>query len=711
MKQVLIKNGNAIVTEIPAPIVDNKSVLVKVMYSCVSVGTEMSSLKMSSLPLYKRALKQPENVKKVLEMIRNQGIQQTFERVSGKLTAGSPTGYSVAGEVIAVGEQVESFKIGDKVACAGAGIANHAEYVNVPVNLVTHIPENLSMSSASTVTLGAIAMQGVRRMQPTLGETIVVIGLGVLGQLTVQLLKANGCKVIGIDLDQSRVDTALYAGMDKGATNNSDLIQTVDLFTGGIGADGVIITASSESNEIVSLSMQITRKKGRVVLVGDVGLDLKRADFYVKELDFFISTSYGPGRYDPYYEEGGMDYPIGYVRWTENRNMTEYLYLLSSKKINIENFYSENIYSIDKAFDAFESLKMSGTKPLMVLLEYNNTYEKLNRKIFVENRKKINNTGKINVAIVGAGSFVLGMHLPNMQSLPKYFNIHAIMSRTGSNAKAIAQQYNAEYATTDFNEILRDERVNLVMITTRHDLHANMVLEALKHGKHVFVEKPLAINNIELDAIKLYLEDHPELLLITGFNRRFAPILTEIKPKLEKRTSPIMIQYIMNAGYINKDHWVHGSEGGGRNIGEACHIYDLFNYLTGSKMKKISACSLNVGNGKFLKSDNFNVTIEFEDGSICNLIYTALGSKINAKEEMAIFFDGSVIRLSDYKNLDFYGTKHTSIKKSIIDKGQLNLLTKVAKYLAGEEKEIPITIDEQIRATEISFLVEKLIKN
>ncbi len=708
MKQVLIKNGNAIVADIPAPMVDKKTVLVKVMFSCVSVGTEMSSLKMSSMPLYKRALKQPENVKKVLEMVKNQGLQKTLDRVSGKLAAGSPTGYSVAGEVIAVGEEVETFKIGDRVACAGAGIANHAEFVNVPVNLVTKIPTNLDISCASTVTLGAIAMQGVRRMNPTLGETIVVIGLGVLGQLTVQLLKANGCKVIGLDLDKARIDTALSSGMDNGCTTNDELRQLTDLYTSGIGADGVIITASSESDLIVSLAMQITRKKGRVVLVGDVGLDLKRSDFYVKELDFFISTSYGPGRYDPYYEEEGMDYPVGYVRWTENRNMEEYLYLLSKNKIQIKPFYEGNIFSIEEASQAFDSLKAPGLKPLMVLLQYNSSSHELQRRILIESQKK-KPGGKINVALVGAGSFALGMHLPNMQGLSKYYRIYAIMSRTGANAKAIAQQYEAEYATTDYLDILNDKNVDLVMITTRHNIHATMVLQALKSGKHVFVEKPLALKASELVEIKAYLEKHPHLVLVTGFNRRFSPILADVKKKIDNRITPMIIQYTMNAGYIPKENWVHGPEGGGRNIGEACHIYDLFNYLTGSKAVGIQARSLNVGQSKFLKSDNFTATINFEDGSICNLIYTALGNKNHPKEEMTIFCDGVVIKLSDYKILDTYDSKISTVKKNIIDKGQLQLVKFLGEFLTGERMEIPITIDEQIRATEMSFAIEEII--
>jgi predicted dehydrogenase len=708
MKQVLIKNGAAIIDDIPAPLVEAKTVLVKVAYSCVSVGTEMAGLKMSSLPLYKRALKQPDNVKKVLEMVKTQGLKSTIDRVSGKLSAGSPTGYSVAGVVIAVGEEVEGFKVGDKVACAGAGIANHAEFVNVPVNLVVKVPDLLELNDASTVTLGAIAMQGVRRMNATLGETIVVIGLGVLGQLTVQLLKANGCKVIGIDLDSDRISTAISNGMDKGCTSNEELVRLVDIMTAGVGADGVLITASAQGDIIVSTSMQISRKKGRVVLVGDVGLNLKRADFYVKELDFFISTSYGPGRYDAYYENEGQDYPIGYVRWTENRNMAEYLYLLSVGRVKINDFYQNNIYDISSASAAFDALKTGENKPLMVLLKYPERENNQENKVLLP-LEAVKKKGKINVAVVGAGSFALGMHLPNMQRLDSQFNVHAVMSRTGSNAKAIAQQYGAKYATTDIQDVLNDEEVDMVLITTRHNLHAQAVIDAVRKGKYVFVEKPLAINYDELNQIKELVSQQGKDLIITGFNRRFAPILKNVKSKLAQRKEPIIINYIMNAGYIPKDHWVQTYEGAGRNIGEACHIYDLFNYLTGSVHTKVQASSINTNNSKFLNSDNFSATVEYEDGSVCNLIYTAAGNKNFPKEEMTIFCEGEIIRMSDYKNLEIFGTKNQADKRSTIDKGQFELLKLAGEFMTGKTS-TPLTFDEQYRATAISFEVEKLIK-
>lgn len=713
MKQVLLKNGQAIIEDVPAPIVSSKNILVKVMHSCISVGTESASLKMSSLPLYKRALKQPENVLKVIEMAKNQGIERTIDRVTGKLASGSPTGYSCAGQIIEIGSEVTGFSVGDIVGCAGAGIANHAEYVNVPVNLAVKVPSGLSTEEASTVTLGSIALQGVRRLNPTLGETIVVIGLGVLGQLTVQMLKANGCRVIGIDLSEDRVNEALSFGMDRGVTNDLDLISQTDLFTEAIGADGVIITASSNSNEIVSLSMRITRKKGRVVLVGDVGLNLKRSDFYQKELDFFISSSYGPGRYDPLYEEGGNDYPIAFVRWTENRNMFEYLRLLSEKKINIGSFFEKNIFEVEKVSEAYKALNNSeGIKPLMVLLKYQAIESNLKPKTVIQT-KVIESSNKVKVGLAGAGSFALGMHLPNMQTLKSIFQVSGIMSRTGSNAVAVAKQYSAEIATTDYNELLNIDELNLIMVTTRHDLHGKMVFDALEKGKNVFVEKPLALNENELNKIEQYFIDNPKTnqLLITGFNRRYAPIIQEIKKRVKTRTYPLIINYTMNAGFIPQNHWVHTEEGGGRNIGEACHIYDLFNSLTESKVVSIEAKSINPSGKKFRKNENFIALLKYEDGSICSLTYTSMGSKKYGKEFMEVFMDGEIIRMSDFTEIDYFGIKERKKKYSKVDKGQFYLLKLTGEYMMGKIGSWPISLEDQISATRISFEVEKQLSD
>lgn len=709
MKQVLIQGGGVIVSDVPAPQVSPKNILVRVDYSCISVGTETAGLRMSGLPLYQRALKQPENVKRVIEMMRDQGIKRTMDRVRGKLAGGSPTGYSAAGMVIEVGSEVDGISVGDRVACAGAGIANHAEVIDVPVNLAVKIPDAVGTDIASTVTLGAIAMQGVRRAQPTLGETIVVVGLGILGQITAQILSANGCRVIGVDLDPKRIQKAFENGMDVGIDPAVEsYIERVFKHTDGLGADCVVVTAATASNQVISEAMQACRKKGRVVLVGDVGLDLNRADFYKKELDFLISTSYGPGRYDPAYEEGGQDYPLPYVRWTENRNMQAYLELLANRKVRLDSFY-HSPYPIDRANEAYEALKGEGKKPLMVLLEYPLRSEALLRRVEM-NVSTVKKTDKIRVAIAGASSFVQGVHLPNMVILRKDYELCAVMSRTGSNARSVAMQYQAAYCTTFYEEILKDDKVDLVMITTRHDLHGRMVLQALHAGKHVFVEKPLTLKVEELVEIEQFYTKKPEgPLLMVGFNRRFSPAMRTILQILEKRTTPVIANYRMNAGFIPPEHWVHSEEGGGRNMGEACHIYDLFNSLCGgAKEVLVNAYSINPISKHWNKNDNFVATIKYADGSVCTLTYTALGDKSYPKEKMEVFADGKVIVMDDYKSVIVHGGKHKGWSAKAAQKGQLQELEVLADTLL-RGKAWPISLAEQIQATRISLEVERQI--
>lgn len=708
MKQVLVQGGGVLVQEVPAPQVGTRNILVKVSHSCVSVGTEMAGVKMSGLPLYKRALKQPDNVKKVIDMMRDQGVKRTMDRVLGKLAAGTPTGYSAAGEVIEVGDEVESFSVGDMVACAGAGIANHAEIIDVPVNLAVKLPAGLEAGLASTVTLGAIAMQGVRRTAPTLGETIVVVGLGILGQLTAQFLRVNGCRVIGIDIDARRIKLAVENGMNHGIEPSTEnYVERVYKLTDGFGADAVIVTAATPDNKVISDAMQACRKKGRVVLVGDVGLDLNRADFYKKELDFLISSSYGPGRYDPLYEEGGQDYPLPFVRWTENRSMEEYLKLLAEGRVTLANLYREP-YEIDRAAEAYDALKGTGEKPLLGILAYPNRPAALTRKVSFNQKRS--QTGKVRVALVGAGGFAQGMHLPNMAKLRKDYELRGVMSRTGSNARAVATQNEAAYATTDYDEILADPDIDLVLIATRHNLHGKMVLQALERGKHVFVEKPLAVNAEELKAIKSFYEGREHApVLMTGFNRRFAPAMTRAREVLAKRTTPLIINYRMNAGYIPLDHWVHSEEGGGRNIGEACHIYDLFNLFTGTEVKSIHAASIMPGSRQWARNDNFVATVSYTDGSVCTLTYTALGDKSHPKECMDIYADGKVISMNDYKSLTIAGGKHKGWNSGTMQKGQLEELEALAACLL-RGGEWPIPLWQQVQATEISFGVEEQIR-
>lgn len=708
MKQVLAKGGAVVVEDVPAPLAGPKNILVRVAWSCVSAGTEIAGVRMSGMPLYRRALKQPHHVKKVLELMRDQGIKRTWDRVTGKLAAGTPLGYSAAGIVIGTGSEVEGFREGDRVACAGAGIANHAEIIDVPVNLAVHVPAELDLDRACTVTLGAIALQGVRRAQPTLGETFVVVGLGILGQITVQLLKANGCKVIGVDVNPARIAVAKNSGADACLDERSeDYVHYASLVTDGYGADGVIVTAAAAGSDLLSQAFKACRKKARVVLVGDVGLELKRSDIYAKELDFLISTSYGPGRYDVGYEEGGQDYPLPYVRWTENRNMGAYLDLLASNVITLAALPTER-HTIQNADAAYESLRRGPSSPLMVLLEYPQSQAASQRKVLL--REPSPKSKRIGVAVVGAGGFAQAMHLPNLVRLRNQFELRCVMSRTGINARAAAQQWHASYATTDFAEVMADPTVDLVIIATRHNLHAELALSALQAGKHVLVEKPLALSELELQGIERFFSDPTpnKPVLMTGFNRRFSPAVSHLRKLLAERTTPVMVSYRMNAGFIAADHWVHGPEGGGRNMGEACHIYDLFAAVTGARPTNVSAQAIAARGKQWHANDNFVATIQYGDGSVCTLTYTALGDKSFPKERMDVFCDGKVFSLDDYKLLNVTGARHEGWRSVTQNKGQLEELAALAACLRGGTA-WPISLEEQLDTTRVSLEVERLL--
>lgn len=711
MKQVLIRQGNACVEEIPAPGVEPGTILVRTARSCISIGTEMAGVKATSESLWRRAIKRPEQVKKVIQMVAQEGLARTVDMVKGRLSAALPLGYSAAGVVVAVGEGVNDMQIGQRVACAGAQCAYHAEIIRIPRNLAAPMPDGLAFDDASSVTLGAIALQGVRRASPTLGECFVVVGLGILGQLTVQILKANGCRVIGTDLDPSRINLSKSMGLDTGlGSAGGDDIQQVLRLTDGFGADGVIITAATASDEVMSTAFQMCRKKGRVVLVGDVGLNLNRSDFYLKELDFFISTSYGPGRYDQNYEEGGLDYPISYVRWTENRNMVEYLNLLAEGKVKVAPLIGAT-YGIEQAPQAYEALKQQGPKPLMVLLSYPEAINPTGQSRKVANIAAVlKGSGKIQLALIGAGSYAKGMHLPILRALGDRFQIRAVVSRTGHNAKETAVSVDADYSSTDFHEVLNDPNVDAVLIATRHNLHASMAIEALEAGKHVLVEKPLALALGEMERIEAFFASGRQNapVLLTGFNRRFSRYARRIKEWVDARSNPMVINYKMNAGYIPLDHWVHTSEGGGRNRGEACHIYDLFTYLTGSKVTSIQAQAITPTTGYYGRTDNFVALLKFEDGTVATLTYSALGARDYPKETMEIFVDGKVIVLDDYKRLRLHGGKSKGLESRISDKGQKEQLEMFARCIQ-EGGDWPIPLCQQIQATAIAIDVDRLL--
>jgi predicted dehydrogenase/threonine dehydrogenase-like Zn-dependent dehydrogenase len=703
MKQVVILGGEARVLDVPAPQAGARSLLVRVRHSCISVGTEIAGVQSASTPLYRRALKQPEKIRRAIEMVRDHGLRHTLDRARGTATA-VPLGYSAAGTVVEAGEDVQGFVPGDAVACAGAGIANHAELIDVPVNLAVKVPEGVASADAATVALGAIALQGVRRAAPTLGETVVVVGLGLLGQITAQLLRAAGCRVVGIDPDAARVDIARKAGMPLAVEPAQDgYARAARELTDGHGADAVIITAATASHQVVNDAMAACRRKGRVVLVGDVGLHLDRAELYRKELDVLISTSYGPGRYDPEYELAGADYPLPYVRWTENRNMGAYLDCLAGGQVKLD-VLTRGEWPVAEASAAYGALKAEGPRPLLALLGYPDAAPAAPvRRVALS--PVAPRAGALGVALVGAGGFAQAIHLPNLQRMGDRLALRAVMSRTGTTARVVAERHGAAYATTDAAEVLADPAVAAVIIATRHDLHAPLALAALEAGKHVFLEKPLALDEAQLGAIERFYAGRREApMLMTGFNRRFSPALQAASRILAGRRSPLVVNYRMNAGFLPREHWVHGPEGGGRNIGEACHVYDAFNFLTGSRFESVQAEAIAPRSAQWQRNDNFVATVRYADGSLCTLTYTALGAADYPKERMEIFADGMVLALDDYRSLAVSGAAREGWKSERADKGHAQELEAFAAGL--RDGAWPITLEDQVAATRISFLVE-----
>lgn len=705
MKQVLIHRDQIHVENVPAPLVEAGHILVEVAYSLISTGTELSTVQDSGQSMVRKALEQPEKVKKIWNHLRKQGIQKTVAKMQGQLERSTPVGYSCSGIVIQVGEGVTDIRPGDRIACAGAGIATHAEIVLVPRNLAVKVPDRCSLKEAASVTLGAIAMQGVRRAELQLGEIVAVIGLGLLGQITIQLLKTAGCKVVGVDVDTRRVEMARQLGADFAFDPTEvDIRNEICHLTGDHGVDKTIITAASTSNEVVQQAMEITRRKGKVVVVGAVGLGLKRSPFYEKEIDFLISCSYGPGRYDERYEEKGQDYPYTYVRWTENRNMSEYLLLVAEKKVQLE-LILEREYDLFQVTQAYEELQTAPEKPVGVLLRYSAASEserarKLETRVIFHSNAE---NSKVGVAVIGAGNFAKAVHLPNLKKLSDFYHIRAIVSATGSNAVITAQQFGADYASTNYQDVLEDPDVDAVLICTRHHLHAQQAMQAARACKAIFLEKPMAIHQQELDQLIVTLEE-TRVPFMVGFNRRFSPAARQAKKIIEGHQNPLMILYRMNAGYLPVDHWTQTEEGGGRIIGEACHIFDIFQYFIGAPMVDVTSTSITPHTDHILSGDNITITLRYEDGSVATLLYTALGSLDLNKEYMELYADGKVLVLEDYRALRVYGSAVKGWTSSTQNKGHLEELRAFAMFLC-EKGELPIALNTLADITQLGFIV------
>ena len=710
MKQVLLTRAGVEVREVPAPQVEPGAVLVRVSHSCISVGTEMSGVRGSNLPLWKRALQRPDQVRRIATIVAKEGLDTARAMVRTKLAEAQPVGYSAVGKVLAVGAGITDLAEGDRVACAGAQSAHHAEFICVPRNLVTPVPELVSDRDAATVTLGAIALQGIRRLAPTLGETIVVIGLGVIGQLTVQLLKSAGARVIGVDPDRARLAEAAALGINAAVhPDDSDPTTQASRLTDGNGADGVIVTAATPSSEVMSTAFRMCRRKARVVLVGDVGLDLQRSDIYPKELDFLISTSYGPGRYDRTYEESGLDYPIAYVRWTENRNMAEYLRQIADKRVRPDLMKAKE-FAVERATEAYGALADPAERPLFAILAYEaSSTAPVLRRVELRTVSRSRGAGQIRLALIGAGNFAKSMHLPLIQKMSGDFALQAVASRRGHEADTLARQYGAAASTTELDTVFADENVDAVLITTRHDSHAALVIKALENGKHVLVEKPLCLDRGELAKIEATIARLGDRcpVLMTGFNRRFSPYASSVKSLIDRRSNPFMADYRVNAGYIPLDHWVHGAAGGGRNIGEACHFYDLLGYLADAPIATVEARAIRPRTAHYARNDNFTVALTFQDGSVANVTYTALGSPEYPKELIDVYTDGRVLHIADFRDLTAAGCKIARIKKH--DKGHAGELAAFARAVRGETA-WPIPLWQQAQAMRIAFEVEESIQ-
>ena len=730
MLQVLFKKGKVFAEDVPSPNVSKGSVLIKVVYSCISAGTEIAGMEAGkSTSLTRRAMKQPEKVEKAWNMLKSDGLSKTFAKIRSvsdsekkEQETAKPTGYSLAGIVLAVGEGVTDIKQGDRVAAAGAGTANHAEFVDVPRNLVMRMPDVLDYKQASTVSLGSIAMQGVRRANIQLGEFVVVYGTGILGLIAVQLVKAAGGRCIAVDLDPHRLELARKFGAERtiNPSIKPDPLKTIFHMTNGHGADAVIFTAATDKASALSQALAMTRRKGRLVMVGVYGKKVRREDLYNKEIDFLISTSYGPGRYDENYEQKGLDYPYAYIRWTENRNMTEYLRLLATGTVDVTSMI-EGVYPIADVVNAFEILKHPH-RPLLILLDYGEpaddvvTLDYRPGTFKIRKARAVDARKRIRVGIIGAGKFTTGVHLPNLRQLSDKYEISAICNRTGYKAKAIAKEFEAKYATTDYKAILKDPEIDLTMISTRHNLHGKMVIESLQAGKHTFVEKPLCTRKEELNAIEDFYKvnlnsNHPVgqsssyPLLMVGFNRRFSIYSREIKKHVKDRINPLFIHYRMNAGYSSMDSWVHLEEEGGRIIGEACHIIDLFSYIIDAPVRSVNAVSLQPRTESVTESDNKSIILEYEDGSVATLEYFSVGSREYPKEFMEVHFDEKTIVMDDYKSIHGYGVQTEDIKNRQSNKGQLEELYELRQCLESGNSSWPITIEDMVETTRITFKI------
>lgn len=701
MKQIIqdMKSGQTMLEEVPVPQVKSGTVLVKTSRTLVSLGTERMLVEFGKANLIDKARQQPDKVKQVIDKIKTDGLQPTLEAVFNKLGQPLPLGYCNVGTVIAIGKGVTEFKIGDRVASNG----QHAEFVCVPKNLVAKIPDNISDSEAAFTVIGSIGLQGIRLLNPQLGETVVVTGLGLIGLIAAQLLKANGCKVIGIDFDEDKILLARTKGIITiNPAEGTDPVKFVLDETDQIGADAVLITASAKTDEVIHQAAGMSRKRGRIVLVGVIGLNIRRDDFYKKELSFQVSCSYGPGRYDENYENKGMDYPLPFVRWTEKRNFETILQAISMGNLDVKSLITEEVELKDYQM-IYGDMRKQGS--IASIIKYSDT---VLMDTIVDVNSSVFSASKGQIGIIGAGNFAAATMIPALMKIKT--QIRYIASAQGLSAKVLARKSGALKATSDYKEILNDQDVDLVMITTRHNLHAPMVLEALQAGKNVFVEKPLCLNNLELQKIiEVYNQvSSAGITLTVGFNRRFSPFAQKMKSLSGEGAKNIVAT--MNAGFIPPEVWVHDLEiGGGRIIGEACHFIDLCSYFAGSKV--IAVCMNSLGQNPSENTDNVCILLRYENGSNAVINYFANGNKSYSKERIEMYSQEKTLILDNWRELKGYGYRGFCKMKSAMDKGhkaQFTLLNERVKK-GGDAL---ISFDSIVNTTKASFAcIESLKQN
>ncbi|MBF0343512.1 MAG: bi-domain-containing oxidoreductase [Nitrospirae bacterium] len=663
MKQIIqnYRTGIVELLEVPVPLCTSNKILVENRSSLISIGTERSIIELGKKSLLGKARERPDLVRRFIEKTKTEGILKTFKEAMDRLDTPTALGYSAAGIVIETGENIHRFSPGDRIACIGSGYASHAEYFTTTEYLCALIPPQLSFEEASFGMLGIIALHGIRCAEVGFGETVAVIGLGLLGILTLQILKAYGCKPIGIDIDQNKVDIANSLGMKHIYTEKHDFKNALERITNGHGADAVIITAATKSDDPVHMSVEISRFCGKVVIVGVSDIHPHRNEMWHKEVSIIVSKGGGPGLFDPLYEIKGIDYPIGYIRWTQQRNLEEFLNLVATEKVSIKPLISLRTL-IDEVEAVYKRMLDEKTSPYIgVIINYPTKEKdeiKVERRITIKPLSSPSNAYDIKTAVIGAGLFARSILLPTLKRV-KGLTLHSICTTSGINSLHVGRKFGFKESTTNYIEILNNKDIELVVIATPHSTHATILIESLYKVQRVFIEKPLCINKEELKLIikayKSVLFDKNGCILLVGYNRRHSPHTTRIKQALDGRKDPMVITYRINAGFVPNTHWVHfDEEGGSRIIGEVCHFVDFMQAITGCDPVKAYAEIISSNNTTSLNCDNTIITLKFEDGSIGNIIYSASGDRSYSREQIEIFWERKTIVCTDFKTTCFY---------------------------------------------------------